>query len=679
MDLNTFRRRSLTTKVTLFTLAIFLASIWSLAFYTSRMLREDMRRLLGEQQFSTVSLIAAGIDQELNDRLGALALIAARITPALLDNQANLQRFLEDHPTFQSLFNVGTYVTGRDGIATASIPLAAKRAGVDYIDRDYIADTLKRGKATVGKPVMGRRVNAPVFGMAVPIRDAQGQVIGALAGVTDLNRPSFLDKITANRYGKTGGYMLIAPQYRLIVTASDKRRVMEVLPAPGINPLIDRFLQGYEGSQVIVNPLGVELLASAKSIPATGWYLTANLPTAEAFAPIREMQQRMLVAALLLTLLAAGLTWWMLRRQLSPMLAAAKTLTALAASDQPAQPLPITRQDEIGELIGGFNCLLATLRQREEALRESEARFRCLTEMSSDFYWESDAEHRLTKRTESKREATEEVFQQASSLGVCRWDIASLSPDAAGWQAHRALLDAHRPFRDFEIARPRVNGSVHHISVSGDPVFDASGNFKGYRGIGTDITERKLMEEQVRQLAFYDTLTQLPNRRLLNDRLSQTLAASKRSGCYGALIFLDLDNFKPLNDMHGHAVGDLLLVEVAERLKRCVRETDSVARFGGDEFVVMLSELDPDQTQSAEQARTVAEKIRIALAQPYRLTVRQEGQADSVIEHRCSASLGVALFIHHDSQLDILKWADTAMYQAKEAGRNLVRFHGPLA
>jgi diguanylate cyclase (GGDEF)-like protein len=154
------------------------------------------------------------------------------------------------------------------------------------------------------------------------------------------------------------------------------------------------------------------------------------------------------------------------------------------------------------------------------------------------------------------------------------------------------------------------------------------------------------------------------------------MAANKRSGCYGAVMFLDLDNFKPLNDAHGHEVGDLLLIEAANRLKACVREMDTVARFGGDEFVVITSELDTDRTESAAQAGVIAEKIRSALAEPYRLTLKHEGKPDIFIEHRCTASIGVALFINHETAADdILKWADMAMYQAKEAGRNAIRFH----
>jgi diguanylate cyclase (GGDEF)-like protein len=182
-------------------------------------------------------------------------------------------------------------------------------------------------------------------------------------------------------------------------------------------------------------------------------------------------------------------------------------------------------------------------------------------------------------------------------------------------------------------------------------------------------------EVKVRQLAFYDPLTNLPNRRLLSDRLSQTMAGSKRSGNYCALLFLDLDNFKPLNDQHGHRVGDLLLMEVADRIRSCIREIDTVARHGGDEFVVVISDIGEDKSQSIAQAKVVAEKIRSLLAEPYRLSVEHQGKQNQIVEHRCSASIGIALFLNHEiSENDLFARADKAMYQAKMAGRNAVRF-----
>lgn len=181
--------------------------------------------------------------------------------------------------------------------------------------------------------------------------------------------------------------------------------------------------------------------------------------------------------------------------------------------------------------------------------------------------------------------------------------------------------------------------------------------------------------EQLRNMAFYDSLTLLPNRRLLNDRISQALAASKRSGQYCALMFLDMDNFKPLNDQYGHAVGDLLLIEVARRITSCIRETDTVARFGGDEFVVMLTELDADYAESTKQAQSIAEKIRAVLSEPYLFSLQQHDLTIKRIEHSCTCSIGIVLFpFPKGDQEEILKHADAAMYQAKDKGRNTIQF-----
>jgi diguanylate cyclase (GGDEF)-like protein len=209
------------------------------------------------------------------------------------------------------------------------------------------------------------------------------------------------------------------------------------------------------------------------------------------------------------------------------------------------------------------------------------------------------------------------------------------------------------------------------ILVSAMPLFKDDKLTQVY-AIFEDVSERQRMQQQVRQLAYVDPLTQLPNRRLLLDRLSQVL--NQRSATFGALMFLDLDNFKPLNDKCGHEAGDFLLMEVAHRLQGCVREADTVARFGGDEFVVMLPDLSTDEAESALHAQAIAEKIRARLAEPYRVEVAKNGKV-SLVEHACTASVGLTLFVHNDDSLDaLLQRADSAMYRAKEGGRNTVRF-----
>lgn len=226
----------------------------------------------------------------------------------------------------------------------------------------------------------------------------------------------------------------------------------------------------------------------------------------------------------------------------------------------------------------------------------------------------------------------------------------------------------------FEWMHAKANGTdfVAEVTLSAIQFADRQVIYCVWR----DITERKQMEDQIRQLAFYDPLTQLPNRRLLGDRLAQALADSKRTGCYGALMFLDLDKFKAINDIGGHAAGDQLLMQAALRMKNCVREVDTVARFGGDEFVVVVGDLRADKAEAMAQAGKIAEKMRCTLAEPYVLRVKSDGAAEAAVEHRCTASVGVVVFIDHEgSPDDFLKLADQAMYRGKEAGSNSIRFY----
>lgn len=190
----------------------------------------------------------------------------------------------------------------------------------------------------------------------------------------------------------------------------------------------------------------------------------------------------------------------------------------------------------------------------------------------------------------------------------------------------------------------------------------------------TDVTERRLADDQIRDLAYHDTLTHLPNRRMLMDHLKLARAGYGRNGEHGALVFIDLDNFKPLNDQHGHAMGDLLLIEVAQRLLRNIRGADTAARFGGDEFVVLVTQLS-DQAEAARlQAQRFTEKLLSVLAQPYVMTMELNGVTHTV-KHHCTGTAGVVMFNGSaESDAVLLDRADEAMYAAKQAGRNCVRF-----
>lgn len=323
--------------------------------------------------------------------------------------------------------------------------------------------------------------------------------------------------------------------------------------------------------------------------------------------------------------------------------------------------------DGVAQRMVGAHMDVSKHRHAEESLRLSEARFRALTELSSDWYWELDAEHRFV-RFEGYPEKEISVPQE-NNFGMTRWDLGALNMSPIDWAAHRRVLDAHEVFQDLELQRMESSGSVYWMSVSGAPIFSKEGIFLGYRGIGRSITDRKRVEDEIERLAFYDALTGLPNRRLLLDRLSAALKKSGESFCFGALIFIDLDNFKNLNDTMGHDVGDSLLERVANRLITCVKIGDTVARLGGDEFVVMLEGLADSAESATECARAVGERILSALNHPYILDSYQ---------HYSTPSMGIALFDGAMSSVDdVLKKADLAMYDAKAMGRNTLCFFQP--
>ncbi|MEI8170742.1 MAG: sensor domain-containing diguanylate cyclase [Rhodoferax sp.] len=324
-----------------------------------------------------------------------------------------------------------------------------------------------------------------------------------------------------------------------------------------------------------------------------------------------------------------------------------------------------------------LNAEIVERKKLEKVLRESELRYRTVADFTSNWeYWIlSDGTLRYVSPS------CEQVSGYSPAEFYADPNLLSriVHPEDQQLHArhqHNVIETAIPDSLDFRIRTK--GGSVRWIAHVCRPVFDSDGKPNGVRASNRDNTERKQMEEQVHQLAFYDPLTKLPNRRLLDDRLNQMMANSKRSGFYCAVMFLDLDNFKSINDKHGHEVGDLLLQEVATRMRDCVREIDTVARFGGDEFVVVLGELNGNKEAATKQTRTIAEKIQTSLSAPYSLKVLQGGGKDDlVVEHHCSASIDVVVFVNHEaSQNEVMKWADATMYEAKKGGRNKILFYG---
>ncbi len=309
----------------------------------------------------------------------------------------------------------------------------------------------------------------------------------------------------------------------------------------------------------------------------------------------------------------------------------------------------------------GVGRNITQTKRTKRSLREIAERFRSLTELSSDWYWEMDAELRFTYVSEGIRKVR--GVGPETLIGKHRWDYDRHGGDEE-MARHRATLEAHLPFRDFVLARSNADGRVTYVSHTGKPIFDDKGSFRGYRGVARDITARMRAEEELARMAHYDTLTGLPNRALLQGRLKRAMARADRGQTLLAVMFLDLDQFKEVNDSLGHAVGDAVLKEIALRLESCLRATDTVARLGGDEFTILLEDV-----RNAEEISRVADKL-----------LRSISERADVAGHELhlSTSIGVTVYPLDDQDADtLLRNADLAMYHAKQEGRNNVQFFSP--
>ncbi len=294
-------------------------------------------------------------------------------------------------------------------------------------------------------------------------------------------------------------------------------------------------------------------------------------------------------------------------------------------------------------------------------LRESERRFQDFSDIAADLFWEMDENLRFTWVSGKVR------FMMGHGpefvLGKTREELYAGQPveRTPEFEEHLKLIHERKPFTDFVANWRWDDGSVRYVNVSGKPMFDEDGRFLGYRGVSRDITDKKLAEERILHQALYDALTDLPNRILAMDRLAQDIRQAERGNRQVAVLFLDLDDFKKINDSLGHDTGDRLLVEVGNRLAEELRGGDTVGRLGGDEFILLLPEL-----RTAEEAGAIADKLLQAISRPFHV----EGR-----DLQISASIGIALCPEDGRDAaELLRKADAAMYQAKADGRNALAF-----
>lgn len=645
---------TLKSRLTLTMLGVFLLSLWLLSLYTTRMLRLDIEQQLGEQQSSTAAFVAAYVENELVVRIQALERIASALEPALMTRETALQRFLEQHYDPRGVFNNGMNISRFDGWVIAEVPLATGRVGQNFLDQDYINDTLDTGKFSVASPVIDRATGRTIIGIAVAIRDTRGQVIGVVSGITQLGVPGFMDRVLENRYGKSGGYLLVSPQAKMIVAASDKNRILEPLPEKGQIPLIDRFVDGYEGAGVLISPHGVEELVAAKGVPTAGWYVVTLLPAAEAFAPIREMQRHMLLATLALTFLVAILVWWVVRRQLSPLTRTTQALTAMSSAEGVLEPLTERRSDEIGQWISSFNHLIEVIRHRESALERSEANFRHFFEKNSCVMLLIDP---LQGKIVGANAAAAKFYgySPAQLIGMSTNEINGMSQEGVFDEGVRVVCGQSE---SFQFVHRLASGELKEVEVHLTPI-ESDGSVVLF-SIIHDITARREVEQDLLRMVETDLLTGVANRRHFMAVAEKELARFVRYGGYLSVFMMDLDFFKQINDTHGHHAGDVVLAKVAEVFKATLREIDVIGRLGGEEFAVILPQTDN------EMARVVAERLRQTVEQT-------EIPMERGLPLRVTLSIGVATVCDTVINIDtLLGQADRALYQAKNAGRNRI-------
>lgn len=315
----------------------------------------------------------------------------------------------------------------------------------------------------------------------------------------------------------------------------------------------------------------------------------------------------------------------------------------------------VTQRDAKGHPVRmmGTHTDISARKEAELKLKEEQEAFRCFANIASDYFWELDEEFRFLSI--SPNIAKRSGLDYMSYVGKSRWELPFIGISDEEWGEHRALLMEHMPFRDFEGGLPNTNGEIRWFLMSGDPIFARNGRFLGYRGVTQDITDRKLAEEKIQKLAYYDHLTDLPNRRLFRDRLEQDMKRVIRNKSSLALLFIDLDKFKEVNDTLGHDKGDILLIEAAKRIRKHIRDTDTLARLGGDEFAIVL----PEYGDTGNIDRIVQDMLQ-ALEMPFELGGGSAGHI--------SGSIGIALYPQEASGIDdLLKHADQAMYAAKHS------------
>ncbi len=643
---------SLQVRITLAVVILVLVCVWAFALLVASRQEARLHDLLAVQQRTVLGYVAEDIDSVIRLRLTSLEKTAASIPLVELGDPKKLTATLATRVTLQALFNSGVIVVRPDGIgAFADYPPVAGRTEVDFRGLDSFQNAWFDELPAMGQPFRGRFVDKPVISFAAPIFDHNGKIAAILIGISTLDAPNFME-IIGKRLPEGGGDILVAaPEAGIYVTGTDPGYMLRMLSLDkSSQQLFDKIRSGFEGSLVSDRLDGIERLISVKRIPAAGWSVIARLPTDEAFAPVREQRRYVLAGAAVLSLLIGLFATILLRRALGPLGQAADRLDAITQGEAPLAALPEGRPDEVGRLMRSFNRLQERLAHESEALRLAGS----VIDNTIEGVLISDTEGKIIDVNRAFTEITR--YEKSEVVGKTPRILKSGRQGPEFYEAMWQTLLIRGHWRG-EVWNRRKDGEIYPELLTISAVRDESGATTHYAAVFSDITQIKQQQRQLESIAHFDTLTGLPNRLLLADRLQQALARTQRTDHLLAVCYLDLDDFKPVNDTLGRDAGDQLLVEIAARLKHCVRGDDTVARLGGDEFVLLLTEL-----ERIDICEAVIERILKSIAKPFVVA----GKSITV-----SASIGMTFYPMDDADPDtLLRHADQAMYKSKQSGRN---------
>jgi diguanylate cyclase (GGDEF)-like protein/PAS domain S-box-containing protein len=644
---------TLAARVSIATSLLFLIAIAAIGIASLESFRAELESVTIAEQNALVERIADNVDQKLLSLQRTLRLSAGEVTEADLASFDAAQRYLDANTGLFASVDRSVFLYSNKGILLAERPFRPGRRGDDVSWRSYIRDTIRLQQPVISEPFMTNVGDGNMVLVAtMPVISADGRFIGIVTGSLGLTNPGMLGNVAKTTIGKTGYVFVAASDGKLVMHPDRKRLSLPAFP-PGVNALFDRALRGFEGTEQSFDPAGNSALISYKRVPTANWLVAAVYPIDEALSPVREMVWRSAVSLLIACLIVVGVLGMMIRLLMRPLVRLTRHFSNYTATDAMIEPVDAAGgSGEFRALTSAFNRLTARLRERETALVETMHGYQLITENSTDL---------ITKHTVAGTITYASPVSQ-TTLGV---DHDVLNNHSIFEFVHPEDCSLVRAALADAVQRKAVPTVVYRMRHADQHYLWLETTLRLMHGTGGEdtaeilcisrnVSERKRMEERLHDLARTDHLTLLPNRFLLEERFAAGLEQARRERLLLAVLMIDIDRFKNINDTLGHGMGDALLRLAAAKLNACTRECDTLARWGGDEFVLLLPALSDPKT-----ADIIADRCLAALKEPFAL----DGQVLHV-----SASIGIVMADDNAEAEVLLKHADTAMYRAKSRG-----------